>query len=56
MSGRVYSQKGCQALEQAAQGDGRVATPGCILEMCECGTWGHSLVVDLSRQTDHWAS
>lgn len=40
--GKISSQKGCQVLEQAAQGSGIVTIPGGISKMRRCGTQGPS--------------
>lgn len=40
--------KGCQELEEAAQGSCRVTTPGSAQKICGCDIWGHGLAVDLA--------
>lgn len=35
---------GGQALEQAAQGNGRITVPGSAQKACACGTWGQGIV------------
>lgn len=39
--GKILHQKGCQALEEAAQGSGGITIPGTDLKMSRCplGTW-----------------
>lgn len=44
--GKVASWRGCQALEEAAQGSGGVSTLEMFRKMCRCGTGGRGLVVD----------
>lgn len=39
----------CYTSEQAAHGSSGVTMPGIIQKECRCGTWRHSLVIDLAK-------
>jgi len=53
--GKISSQKECQDIRTAVQGDGGVIVPESVKETCGCGTEGHGLMdmVGMGQQLDN---